>query len=84
MLYCLDEMKVYSISEENRGKYLIIFRALDTDDEQVVHNNCNPASSMFLVYKKQTTNFKAVFENDLKQSGDMIIASGYCLYGQSA
>lgn len=65
MLYCLDELKVYTISEENRGKYLIIFRALDTDD-QVVHNNSNPASSMFLVYKKQTTNFKAVFENDLK------------------
>ncbi|CAD8079923.1 unnamed protein product [Paramecium sonneborni] len=72
MLYILDNQQVL-LSDNQQGKYLVVFRAIDGND------SCR--GSAFIVFKKQTTKFKNVTLNDLKQSGEQVVGVCYCVYG---
>jgi fructose-1,6-bisphosphatase len=80
LLYCLDQGLTIIIPEQERGKYIVVFRALDLESEDATYENNTPVASMFLIMKKQTTKFKPVLEKDLYQSGETVIGGGYCLY----
>ncbi|CAD8175626.1 unnamed protein product [Paramecium octaurelia] len=72
MLYILDNQQVL-FADNQQGKYLVVFRAIEGTD------SCR--ASAFIVFKKQTTMFKNVNLNDLKQSGEQVVGICYCVYG---
>ncbi|KAL4470849.1 hypothetical protein ABPG72_016395 [Tetrahymena utriculariae] len=78
--YCIkrDKLEKYIGENSSNAKYVIMFTGLDnsTDPE----NNCG---SLFAIWKRNTTKFRPLSEKeDILQSCNSIIASGYCMYGQ--
>ena len=43
-------------------------------------DNCG---TIFCIYRKNLSSFRKVNKSDLLQSGELIAAAGYCMYGQA-
>lgn len=68
-----------TLLQKSHGKYILVLRVFDTSHP----DSAEPFGSLFLIFKKHTTSFRKVSLQDLKQSGDNIIATGYCLYSST-
>lgn len=67
------------VPTENQGKYVLSFDPLDGSSN--IDANVS-IGSIFGVWKKKSTGPTGVLE-DLLQSGNEMVAAGYCLYGTS-
>jgi len=79
LAYFTKTKQIMLMNHNIAGKYLVVINPLDVNFMWDLLN----CGSIFLIFQKQSNNYKSVSKQDLLQSADKALAFGYCFYGSS-